>query len=224
MSEQKKKPLVLWLLVIVFAIILVIVIYRGTTKTQLSDNLQPEPQHEQTSAETTKPIVKPKVSTKASLRDIIRAARTWGPAYEPWIGKAAPDFTLTDLAGKQHNLSDYRGKNVMLVFWATWCGPCVREVPHLIALRNLISEDELAILAISYNSPNNTTEMIKKFVKRNKRINYTVSSTDAYTMPNPYNTINSIPCSFFIDPDGKIKLATVGLLSLGSMKAIIQAE
>jgi peroxiredoxin len=170
-------------------------------------------------------IASPKASPKTSLSDVIRAARTWGPVYTSWFGQKAPDFTLTDINGKQHTLSDYRGKDVLIIFWATWCTPCIMEIPHLIALRNLIGEDKLAMLAVSYIStfPPETTEKVKDFVEQSK-INYTVFSTDAGTMPSPFSRISGIPCSFFIDSEGKIKLATEGLLSLGEIKAILQAE
>jgi thiol-disulfide isomerase/thioredoxin len=135
----------------------------------------------------------------------------------------APDFNLTDITGKQHRLSDYRGKDVMLVFWATWCGPCIMEMPFLIELRKTTDEDKLAMLAISYITPPNTTEMVKSMVEQRK-LNYTVISVDMSNVSEPYNRVNSIPCSFFIDPEGKIKLATVGVLSLNAIKAILQAK
>ena len=162
---------------------------------------------------------------KISLSRVIAAARTWGPAYNFWAGQTAPDFTLTDIKGKTHKLSDYRGKNVMLTFWATWCAPCIMEVPHLKALRDTVGQDELGMLAISYVStmPPNTAEMIKDFTEKN-RLNYTVLSTDMRDMPAPFDSINAIPSSFFINPDGKIKLATAGALSLSDIKAILQAE
>jgi len=162
---------------------------------------------------------------KTSLSDIIKEARTWKSAYTHWAGKMAPDFTLTDINDKQHTLSNYRGKNVLIIFWASWCGPCKIEVPHLIALRNLIGEDKLAMLAISYQSdyPPETAEKVKDFVKQN-RMNYTVFSTDPDTLPPPFNRISGIPCLFFIDSEGKVKLATEGLVSLGEIKAILQAE
>ena len=165
-----------------------------------------------------------KTTSRFTIDDVIKTAWGWTPAYQSWYGKPAPDFTVTDLEGKTHRLSDYRGKDVMLVFWATWCMPCIQEVPHLIALRNRVDEDKLAILAISYISYNNTTEMVKQFVAVNERINYTVTSTDQESIPRPYNTINAIPTSFFIDRQGNVKLATSGALSLGSMKAILAAE
>jgi peroxiredoxin len=162
---------------------------------------------------------------KIRLTDVIAAARTWGPAYSSWVGRTAPDFALTDINGKEHKLSDYRGKNVMLTFWATWCGPCIMELPHLKALRDTTGRDELAMLAISYIStmPPNTEEMIKDFAKKN-RINYTVLLADMRDMPAPFDSINAIPSSFFINPDGTIKLATAGAISIGEIKAILQAE
>jgi peroxiredoxin len=177
------------------------------------------------SPSTAKMDIKPAGSAKATLENIIRTRRSWGPIYNSWYGRMAPDFTLTDIDGKEHRLSDYRGKNVIINFWATWCGPCRIEVPHLIALRNLISEEELAILAISYTStlPRETPAKVRNFAKRNK-INYTIFSTDAGAMPAPYSQLSSVPSAFFIDKQGKIKLVTEGMLSLGEIKAILEAE
>jgi thiol-disulfide isomerase/thioredoxin len=162
--------------------------------------------------------------TKTTISDIINRRRGWGPVFSNWYGKEAPDFTITDLNGKKHTLGEYRGKNVMLIFWATWCGPCIAEIPHLIELRKQIGEDKLVMLAIAYIDPRNSTEAVRKFVTANPVINYPVTSTDEATMPRPYNLVNSIPSSFFITPDGKIKLATEGMISLPQMKAIIEAE
>lgn len=161
---------------------------------------------------------------KLSLNDIIEARRNWDP-YIPWYGKAAPDFTLTDTTGKDHKLSDYRGKNVLLVFWATWCPPCQMMVPHLIQLRKTFSEDNLAIWGISYitSYPPNTAEMIKKFAEI-KKTNYTIFATDVRTVPAPYNTVISFPSIFFIDTEGKIKLVIGGALSSVQMMAVLQAE
>ena len=153
-----------------------------------------------------------------SIQDIIAAARTWQPVYVHWCGSMAPDFTLPDINGQQHKLSDYRGKDVIVVFWATWCGPCKMEIPNLIELRNTISQDKLAILAISNESP----DLVKTFVS-DQKINYTVLLNQGQ-MPIPYGSVTGIPCSFFIDTEGRIKLATEGLLSFDETKAILQAK
>ncbi len=214
MAEQKDQK-VLWLSVAVAAIILAAVVLWALMKPKPAENSHDQHQHSPLESHS-----------KPTLNDIVRAARTWGPAYTSWIGRTAPEFTLTDISGKKHKLSEYRGKDVMLVFWATWCTPCIIEIPHLIELRETTSEDKLAILAISYTSvmPPNTIDKIRDFVRQNKKINYTILPADAADMPAPYNQVNAIPCSFFIDPQGKIKIATEGLISLGEVKAILQAE
>ncbi len=160
----------------------------------------------------------PVTVSKPKLSDVIGAARTWGPAFQQWYGKQAPDFALTETNGKEHKLSDYRGKNVLIVFWATWCGPCKMEIPHLIELRNNIDAGELAMLAISNENPN----LVKSFVTRAK-MNYTVL-LDKGSLPAPYSAVSAIPSSFFIDPEGKIKLATMGLISLKEIETILEAE
>jgi thiol-disulfide isomerase/thioredoxin len=169
------------------------------------------------------PSSKPAIQ-KPTLNEIIRRATTWEPAFTEWYGQNAPDFTVIDINDKKHTLGEYKGKTVMLVFWATWCGPCIAEIPHLIELRKQIGEDKLVILGISYIDPKNPPERIRKFVAANPVINYPVTATNPEIMPRPYNLINGIPCSFFIAPDGKIKLATEGLIPLPQMKAIVEAE
>ena len=172
-------------------------------------NRQPAEQAQSKTSERTQP---------EAIKAVIRAARTWQPAYGNWYGRMAPDFTLADINGKQHKLSDYRGKDVIIIFWATWCGPCKMEIPHLIELRDTISQDKLAILAITNENPN----LVKSFVA-DEKVSYTVLLNKG-NMPEPYSYVNSIPCSFFIDTEGKIKLATEGLISSEEIKAILQAE
>ncbi len=183
----------------------------------------PPPTEEKTQpAKPTEPA--PANPSTLTMNEVIETARIWEPAYQNWVGKTAPDFTLTALDGTLHKLSDYRGRDVMIVFWATWCRPCIVEIPHIIALRKIINKDKLAILAVSFLTENNTLKMVKEFVAENKGINYPVFAVDSAVVPQPYNTIDSIPCSFFVDPQGKIKLATVNILQLGEIKRILQAQ
>lgn len=195
-------------------------------QTTTNDSNQAAQQQPVESNTTEKPLTPSVIAPpKPAISDIInRRKGGWGPIFSNWYGKEAPDFTVTDLNGKKHTLSEYRGKNVMLIFWATWCPPCIAEIPHLIELRKQIGEDKLIMLGISYIDPKNTTEAVRKLVTKNPIINYTVTSTDAATMPTPYNFISSIPSSFFIAPDGKIKLATEGMIPFPQMKAIVEAE
>jgi thiol-disulfide isomerase/thioredoxin len=161
---------------------------------------------------------------KLTLNEIIKRGKSWDSAYTRWYGKESPNFTVVDINGQSHTLSQYKGKNVLLVFWATWCPPCLAEIPHIIELRKEISEDKLAILGISFVDQRNTLEAIRRLVKANPKINYTIAPTNIMTIPNPYAGISVLPTSFFIDPQGKIKLAAEGLVPLPDSKAIIEAE
>ena len=99
------------------------------------------------------------------------------------------------------------------------------QLPGLIELRKTIGREKVVMLAISYITimPSNTTEMVRNLVERQK-INYNVLSVNRSDVSKPYNQISGIPCSFFIDTEGKIKLAALGVLSLDTIKAILQAK
>ena len=147
------------------------------------------------------------------------APKTWDVAFASSFGKEAPDFSVNDIEGKTHKLSDYRGRNVVVVFWATWCPACNHEIPHLVELRKMLPEDKLAILAISNEEPGH----LKHFAE-SKGINYTVASLGDSPLPEPFANVTSIPTSFFIDPEGKIKFAAVGLVKLADAKVIMNIE
>ena len=154
-----------------------------------------------------------------TLEDIIKSADSWDAAFEPWFGKAAPDFTVTDINGLEHSLSGYLGKNVLVVFWATWCPACNLEIPHLIELRKRISEEELAIVAISNEDPGH----LKQFAD-DKGINYTIATAGSVGLPSPFVDAISIPTTFFINKSGRIKLTALGLVTLEETMAILEAE
>ena len=154
-----------------------------------------------------------------SLDEVIEARKTWNVALAGWSGKAAPDFTISDIEGLRHRLSDYRGRDVLVVFWATWCPACNMEIPHLIELREMFEADELAILAIS----NETAEHLRQFVA-SAAINYSVVPLGDASLSSPFGDVRSIPTTFFIDRNGIIKLAAEGLVSAQEAKAILHAE
>jgi peroxiredoxin len=161
----------------------------------------------------------PQYRAGASLEDIVQSAKTWDVSFTPWFGSQAPDFTLEDTEGKRHTLSDYHGRDVLVVFWAAWCPACNAEIPHLIELRKAFSEDELAILAISAEPP----AYLRRFAAA-RAINYPIASLGGARLPAPFGSVALVPTTFFIDRHGVIKLATVGPVPFEEAKAILQAQ
>jgi peroxiredoxin len=162
----------------------------------------------------TQPIIKAQVT----IDDVIKVRKYWDPAFTEWFGKQAPNFDLTDVEGKDHKLSNYKGKTVMVVFWATWCGPCRKEIPGLISLRKEISPEKLAVIAISFEKG----DVVREFLKQTP-VNYTVITVPPDLISPPFNMINSIPATFFIDKDGVIRLASVGLVLEEEVKMVLKA-
>jgi cytochrome c biogenesis protein CcmG/thiol:disulfide interchange protein DsbE len=113
------------------------------------------------------------------------------------VGRA-PAFTLADLNGHPVSLSDFRGKVVVLDFWATWCPPCKREIPDFIELQSQYGSKGLQVIGIGLDEP----EKLKAFASTNG-MNYTVLlGTDDTALK--YGGISGIPTTFIIDRSGKI--------------------
>jgi len=117
----------------------------------------------------------------------------------PTIGNIAPELTVRDLNGKTVSLSDYRGKIIMVEFWATWCPPCIELIPVLDELYNKYKTKGFVVLSIA--SEDEGDETVKGFVK-DSGLTYPVFIASSDTLKN-YG-ISSIPVSFIIDKDGKI--------------------
>ncbi|OHB67934.1 MAG: hypothetical protein A2Y76_07765 [Planctomycetes bacterium RBG_13_60_9] len=152
---------------------------------------------------------------KSKLQAVIEQATTWEPILTEWQGKIAPDLILTDIQGTVHTLSSYRGRNVLLVYWATWYR---LQTPELVELRKSVGEDKLAILAISRED----SALLKNFAAQNQ-LNFTVLSSAGASMPSPYADVEVVPSAFVIDPEGKIRLATRGLLPRSDIEKILNA-
>jgi peroxiredoxin len=152
------------------------------------------------------------------VHDAVAAAQRGGEAaFAPWYGVLAPDFSVTTLDGQAVKLSELKGKRVVLDFWATWCPPCVKEIPHFIQLRNETSAGELVIVGIS----NEDANTLKAFVKK-KGVNYLIASADG--LPSPYKDVTGIPTTFFIDRKGVIQNVFVGYHDFDELKAKAQAK
>lgn len=122
--------------------------------------------------------------------------------------RKAADFTLKTLDGKNVKLSDYRGKIVIIDFWATWCPPCRKGIPDLISLQEEYKKD-LVVIGISLDQQN-TIKDLKPFIE-NYKINYPVVLGDEKVVKD-YGGISAIPTSFIIDQKGNIVDKHIGLV------------
>jgi len=114
------------------------------------------------------------------------------------VGKEAPDFTLKDLTGKAVNLQALRGKTVLLNFWATWCGPCRVEMPHLEKLYREYKDKDVVFLTVSDEEP----DVIRAFLLGQK---YTFGSlVDEDSQASRLYQINAIPQTVFIGRSGRV--------------------
>lgn len=122
---------------------------------------------------------------------------------------AAPDFVLKDADGKTVKLSDYKGKVVLLNFWATWCGPCKIEIPWFVEFEQNYRDQGFAVLGVAMDEDG--WSAVKPYVTDHK-VNYRVVIGDDMTAQK-FGGVDSLPTSFVIDKEGRIASTHIGLVS-----------
>jgi peroxiredoxin len=115
--------------------------------------------------------------------------------------QGAPDFALKDLNGRVYRLSDFKGRVVLLNFFATWCGPCRQEVPHLLNLRKKFGDQGVEVIGVSLD--HEVDRALRPFVQR-YRITYPVLLGTRKVVLD-YGGIRGIPTTFVIDHNGTIR-------------------
>jgi len=115
---------------------------------------------------------------------------------------AASDFTLRDINGKAVNLAEHRGKVVILSFWATWCGPCKEEMPHLQAMYNDLREQGLVVLSISSDDAR-TMSRVKPYI-RSKGFTFPVLLDRDSSVTGIYNPAKTLPWTVVIDREFQV--------------------
>ena len=141
----------------------------------------------------------------------------------------APDFTLVDQNGKTHTLSEYRGKVVFLNFWATWCGPCQREMPDVQALYEKYGENSGDVVVLGVANPKSakyprnqdvSREEVVSFLQKNG-YDYPVVMDETGAVFNGYG-ITAFPTTYMIDRDGNLFGYVPGMLTRSVMEQIVQ--
>ncbi|NIS69309.1 MAG: redoxin domain-containing protein [Proteobacteria bacterium] len=132
-----------------------------------------------------------------------------GPGFVPElakVGEPAPEFTLPTLDGKSARLADYRGKVVLLNFWATWCPPCIWEMPSMESLYQRFKGREFEILGVSIDAKGES--VVRPFVD-DHGITFPVLLDPDSQVYKRYG-VTGVPESFIIDKDGKVASKIVG--------------
>jgi peroxiredoxin len=122
--------------------------------------------------------------------------------------KPAPNFSLKDADGNAVNLADYRGKVVLVNFWATWCGPCEAEIPWFIEFEKKYKDQGFAVLGVSMDDDG--WKSVRPYVASHK-INYRIM-IGSEVVSQQFGEIESLPTSFVLDREGRIASNHIGLV------------
>lgn len=134
-----------------------------------------------------------------------------GGELKPWAGGATPPLALRDLGGREHKLSDYRGKVVVLNFWATWCEPCREEMPSMQRLQDKFAGRPFAILAVDFGegAPRVREFLAKLPVKFTILLDRDISVSGAWK-------VKVLPTTLVIDAEQRIRYSVIGDLEWDS--------
>ena len=135
-------------------------------------------------------------------------------------GKPAPGFTLVDLDGKKVSLADFKGKPVLVNFWATWCGPCKLEMPWFQEFGQKYASQGLVILGLAADDAGKT--VIARTAKKSG-VTYPILLADD-KVEEAYGGVDYLPETFYVDRSGKVVLETAGITSEDGGKDEIEAH
>ena len=146
------------------------------------------------------------------------------------VGKPAPDFVLQDLSGKAVALSSFKGKPLLINFWATWCGPCKIETPWLIELQNEYASKGFEIVGISTEGDDlqpgdkegiaRQKTAIARFVKE-EHMQYPVL-INGDSLASVYGGLDAMPTSIYVNAEGKVVAVQLGITSKDDMEENIK--
>ncbi len=134
-------------------------------------------------------------------------------------GKKAPQFTLRNTEGRKVSLEDYKGKAVLINFWATWCAPCKLEMPWFVELHKQYAPEGFEILGVSEDEPRDRPE-IGKFAQK-IGVNYPILLGDD-AASKAYGGVEFLPTSYYVGRNGKVIEETAGLVSRDEIEANIK--
>ena len=130
------------------------------------------------------------------------------------------DFSLPDVDGEVHRLSDHRGKWVVINFWATWCGPCMVEIPELMRFHERHKDDDAIVIGVNFEEIE--TPDLVRFIDE-MGINYLVVRAGD-TPILPFEPLKGLPSTFFVDPNGEYVASHVGPVTDAAIEDFLARE
>lgn len=127
----------------------------------------------------------------------------------------APDQPMDTMDGRTINLADQDGKVILVNFWATWCGPCRREIPDLIQLYEDLKDEGLVIVGIAVDQEGG--EVVRPFVEE-QQINYPIVLDPEQSMEKHFDAMYGLPTTYVINPEGKIVKRVLGVFPVEDLK------
>jgi peroxiredoxin len=149
----------------------------------------------------------------------LAAALAYAQGLKPWSGAATPALQLEDAEGAMHSLTDYRGKVVLVNFWATWCVPCREEMPSIEALRRTMEGKPFAVLAVNVGE---SGRVARSFAQK-LELGFPLL-LDRDTRVAKAWSARVLPASYLIGPDGKIRYSYLGELDWSSAEVRARIE
>lgn len=202
---MKKYSFIVWILIFVLVIGGGYYFIEKFGGEDLSDPVVQEPQEETTEDETP--------SEEPVADDTISELKVKTPF--------TPDFTVLDGNGEEVSISEYRGKKVIVNFWASWCPPCIREMPEFQALHNELNEEETILLAINLTDGQRETKTLADNFLAENNLNLNVLYD---TVGNAFYEfgVTSIPQTFFLDEEGTVQYSILGMTDKVTLDAVLE--
>jgi len=130
------------------------------------------------------------------------------------------DLSFTDIDNQTHVLADYRGKPVLVIFWATDCPGCIQEMPDLIKLHQTYADKGLKMIGVAM--PHDTPEQIKA-MRAARKLPYTLTWDNDGKISQAFNNVRVTPTHFLVAPDGEIIMRKIGALNLERLTQDLQS-
>ncbi|MEJ5260159.1 MAG: hypothetical protein WHS88_08230 [Anaerohalosphaeraceae bacterium] len=151
-----------------------------------------------------------------SIDEVINSRKTWEPVLPDWQGRLLPGLSFFLPNGEIRQLEDYRGRDCLLLLGATWFQPFRLQINQILHLLEGMEGDKPSVLVLTTES----SEKMETFAKEMSFAAFDVQIGKIDNLPEPYSLPDGFPCLFFIDAQGRLKLAVVGLIPIRQMEAV----